>query len=93
VEYAKSFGDVWIGTVENIGAYWLGQKALSAVAPTESADGRTWSWTLPDNFPPGKYLRVRVPGGTLSQDGQALSWNEHGFYEVALDVGTVTLVP
>jgi peptidoglycan/xylan/chitin deacetylase (PgdA/CDA1 family) len=93
VEYAKSFGDVWIGTVENIGAYWLGQKALSSVMPTESAEGRTWTWTLPANFPPGKYLRVNVAGGTLLQDGEALPWNEHGFYELALDVGTVTLVP
>jgi hypothetical protein len=34
-----------------------------------------------------------VDGGTLSQDGVPLPWNEHGFYEVALDVGSATLSP
>lgn len=93
VEYAKSLGDVWIGTMENVGAYWLGQKAFSAATPETASDATTWTWTLPENFPPGKYLRVVVDGGTPMQDGSALPWNEHGFYEVALDTGSLTLSP
>jgi peptidoglycan/xylan/chitin deacetylase (PgdA/CDA1 family) len=93
VAYAKSFGDVWIGTVADVGAYWAGQKAVTSAMAADTADGKTWTWTLPDNFPPGRYLRVLVGGGTLTQDGEALPWNEHGFYEVALDTGSVTLAP
>ena len=46
-----------------------------------------WTWTLPENFPPGKYLRVKVDGGTLTQGAAALPWVTHGYYEVALDAG------
>lgn len=93
VNYAKSFGDVWIDTVLEVGAYWLGQRAFNAAAPT-SSDGRTtWTWTLPANFPPGKFLRVVVDGGTLTQDGARLAWDDHGYYEVSLDRGSLTLSP
>jgi hypothetical protein len=44
-------------------------------------------------LPPGKYLRVKVDGGTLTQAGQTLAWDEHGYYEVALDAGSLTLSP
>jgi peptidoglycan/xylan/chitin deacetylase (PgdA/CDA1 family) len=93
VEYARDLGDVWIGTMENVGAYWLGQKLFDAASPQTSGETQTWSWTLPELFPPGKYLRVVVDGGTLSQDGTTLPWNEHGFYEVALDAGSLSLSP
>lgn len=93
VEHAKQQGDVWIGTVADIGAYWWGQKLLSDATPESSGDEQVWTWTLPDHFPPGRYLRVTVDGGALSQDGQALPWNDHGYYEVALDVGSLTLSP
>jgi hypothetical protein len=36
-------------------------------------------------------VRVRVDGGTLTQRGQRLIWDEHGYYEVALDRGSLTL--
>jgi peptidoglycan/xylan/chitin deacetylase (PgdA/CDA1 family) len=93
VTYAKTLGDVWIDSLVNIGAYWLGQKALSAVTPAVSGGETTWSWTLPAHFPPGKYLRVTVDGGTLEQGGSALPWDPHGYYEVALDAGSLTLSP
>ena len=86
-------GDVWIDSVVNIGAYWRGQKVLSSVTPTTSGSDRTWRWTLPANFPSGKYLRVRVGGGTLTQNGVPLTWDTHGYYEVALDAGSLTLSP
>ncbi|HEX6271678.1 MAG TPA: polysaccharide deacetylase family protein, partial [Polyangiaceae bacterium] len=93
INHAKSFGDVWIDSVVNIGAYWRAQKVLSTVTPTTSGTDRTWTWTLPAHFPPGKYLRVRVDGGTLVQGGTALTWDGHGYYEIALDAGSVTLSP
>lgn len=93
VNYAKSFGDVWIDTVVEVGAYWLAQRLFNGVTPATNGNTTTWSWTLPDHFPPGKFLRVRVNGGTLTQDGAELPWNDRGFYEVALDRGSLTLSP
>lgn len=93
VEYVKGQGDVWIDSVVNVGAYWIAQKLLSSVSPTSSDGGSTWSWQLPANFPPGMCLRVTTGGGTLSQDGQALAWDDHGYYQIALDAGSVTLTP
>jgi peptidoglycan/xylan/chitin deacetylase (PgdA/CDA1 family) len=93
INRTKGFGDVWQDSVVNIGAYWRAQKALSTVTPTTSGMDRTWTWTLPEHFPPGKYLRVRVDGGTLKQGGNALAWDGHGYYEIALDAGSVTLSP
>ena len=93
IEYAKSKPDVWIDTMVNVGAYWIGQKTVTAVQPTTTGTGQTWSWTLPAHFPPGKFLRVRVQGGTLSQKGNTLSWDDHGYYEVALDDGSLAWTP
>jgi peptidoglycan/xylan/chitin deacetylase (PgdA/CDA1 family) len=93
VNHAKSFGDLWLDTVQSVGAYWRGQKLVSSVSPTSSGDAQTWSWTLPANFPPDTCLRVQVEGGTLTQEGQALAWDGHGYYEIALDAGSVTLTP
>ena len=93
IEHAKSAGDIWIDSVVHVGAYWLAQKLLSGAVPTVSGSGKTWSWMLPSHFPPGRFLRVKVDGGTLSQHGMALPWSEHGYYEVALDAGAVTLTP
>jgi hypothetical protein len=93
VEHAKSLGDMWIGTMEDVGAYWLGHKAFLAATSMTSGSDKTWTWTLPSNFPPGKYLRVTVEGGTLQQNGVALSWDPHGYYEIELDAGSVTLGP
>ena len=93
VNYAKAFGDVWIDSVVNIGAYWRAQKLFSTLTPATSGATTTWTWTLPAHFPPGKYLRVKVDGGVLAQGGQTLAWDEHGYYEVALDAGSLTLSP
>ncbi len=92
VVYAKTL-DVWIGTMEQVAAYIQGAQAFNEATSTMDGDSQTWTWTLKDTFPPGHYLRVTVDGGTLSQDGTPLPWNEHGFYEVALDAGNLTLSP
>lgn len=93
IDFAKSYGDIWIDTVVNIGAYWVGQKTLASVTPTQSGGVTTWTWELPPFFPKGKYLRVTVDGGTLKQGEKALQWDPHGYYEVALDEGALTLTP
>ncbi|WP_437291101.1 polysaccharide deacetylase family protein [Sorangium sp. So ce406] len=93
VKHAKDLGDMWLDSVVNIGAYWRGQKAVTSGTSMQSGGETTYSWQLPDHFPPGKYVRVTVTGGTLKQNGVALPWNPHGFYEVALDPESVTLAP
>jgi len=93
VTYAKSFGDIWIDRVVDVASYWRGQAAFSKATQTPSGNGTTFAWALPDHFPPGKFLRVSVDGGTLTQAGTPLAWNDHGYYEVALDEGAVTLSP
>jgi peptidoglycan/xylan/chitin deacetylase (PgdA/CDA1 family) len=93
VEHAKSLGDMWLDTLVKVGAYWLGQKAFSQAMVTTMGSDKTWTWTLPEDFPPGHYLRVKVDGGTLKQDGAALTWDSHGYYEISLDARSVTLSP
>ena len=93
IAHARALGDVWIDTMANVGAYWRGQKVVTAAARTASGSTQTWRWTLPPHFPAGKHLRVTVDGGALSQDGKPLAWNPHGYYEIALDAGSLTLAP
>ena len=93
IDHAKSLSDVWIDSVVNVGAYWVGQKLLATAAPTMSAGSTTWTWTLPAHFPSGKSLRVIVDGGTLTQGADPLAWDDHGYYEISLDKGSLTLAP
>jgi hypothetical protein len=92
VTYAKGKAGLWIDSYMNVGAYWRGQNAFPA-NPTTSGSDQTWTWTKPAHFPPGKCLRVTVTGGTLKQNGAALAWDTHGYYEIHLDAGSVTLSP
>jgi peptidoglycan/xylan/chitin deacetylase (PgdA/CDA1 family) len=93
VAHAQMLGDVWIDTMVNVGAYWRGQKALATATPVTANGAQTWTWTLPANFPPGKFVRVTVDGGTVSQNGTNVPWDSHGYYEIALDAGSLTLSP
>lgn len=86
IAHAKSLSNVWIDTMANVGAYWLAQKLIQGAGPN-------WTWTLPAHFPTGKFLRVTVDGGTLKQGDQTLVWDAHGYYEVALDAGTLSWSP
>jgi Polysaccharide deacetylase len=92
VKYAKT-KDIWIGTMVDVGAYFIGRKLVKASMPQTMGESKVYTWNLPAVFPPGKYVRVTVEGGTLSQDGKTLPWNDHGFYEVALDAGSLTISP
>lgn len=93
VEHTKSLGNMWIDSMVNVGSYWLGQKAVSAATLSTTDGDKTWAWTLPPNFPPGKCLRVTVPGGTVKQAGNVIPWDDHGYYEIFLDAGSLTLSP
>ncbi|MGA9669725.1 MAG: polysaccharide deacetylase family protein [Terracidiphilus sp.] len=93
IDHAKSTGDIWIDSFVNIGAYWAGQKAVTNATITKSGKNTLITWKLPDHFPPGKYVRVTVTGGTLTQSGNVLPWNDAGYYEVALDPGSLTIAP
>jgi hypothetical protein len=86
VNYAKGLGGLWIDSMVNVGAYWIGQKTVAAVTPTTSGTDKVYTWKLPTNFPPNKCLRVTVGGGTLKQNAAALPWNDRGYYEIALAV-------
>jgi peptidoglycan/xylan/chitin deacetylase (PgdA/CDA1 family) len=91
VHHAQSFGDVWIDSMVNVGAYWAGQKALAQAKSTQAGKKTILTWTLPPHFPPGHSVRVTVTGGVLQQDGKTLPWNDAGYYEVALDAGELTI--
>jgi peptidoglycan/xylan/chitin deacetylase (PgdA/CDA1 family) len=91
MSHGKALADVWTGTLVDVAAYWQGQKIVAGAVPAVAGTTTTWSWALPPHFPPGKFVRVRVDGGALSQNGKPLTWSEHGYYEVALDAGSLTL--
>jgi hypothetical protein len=93
MQHGKSLRDVWIDTMLEIGAYWRAQKMFSQLTPITLGRVTIWTWRLPDHFPRGKFLRVRVDGGTLHQLRGPLIWNRHGYYEVSLDAGILILTP
>jgi peptidoglycan/xylan/chitin deacetylase (PgdA/CDA1 family) len=92
IYYARASGDVWIDALYKVAAYWIGQKIVAEAEPEVSGGDYVYNWTLPENFPTGMYLRVTVRG-TISQNGAPLPWDKHGFYEIALDAGSLTLTP
>jgi len=41
---------------------------------------------------PAKYVRsVTTSGGTVTQKGNAVAWDPHGYYQISLDAGEVTV--
>jgi len=95
VDHAKAFGDLWMDTLLNIGAYWRGETTIEAATSSSAKTPQpiTWTWTLPAHFPPGHRLRVTVDGGALSQNGREIAWNGHGYYEIDLDAGSLSWRP
>lgn len=91
INYAKSKRDVWIDSVVNVGAYWIGQQAVCNGKRTVSRDGVVITWTLPNHFPTGKFVRVTTSLRTLKQNGIIVPRSPAGYYELALDPGNVTV--
>lgn len=75
----------WVEGMSNIGAYWQGQKLISAAATTSA------TWTKPARFPANMCLRITTTGGTVTQKGQVIPWDPHGYYQIGLDAGEVTI--
>ena len=83
---SKSVSDgYWTEGMTNVGAYWQGQKLIPATATTSA------TWTLPANFPPNMCVRITTTGGTVTQKGTAIAWDPHGYYQISLDAGEVTV--
>jgi peptidoglycan/xylan/chitin deacetylase (PgdA/CDA1 family) len=78
-------GGSWVETITNVAAYQYGQNAIA------SKSGNSISWTLPAVFPPNMCVRVTTTGGTVTQNGAAVPWNSHGYYEISLDAKSVTV--
>ncbi|MEI9952840.1 MAG: polysaccharide deacetylase family protein [Pseudomonadota bacterium] len=75
----------WVEGMTNIGAYWAGQKLIPATATTSA------TWTLPTNFPPNMCVRITTTGGTVTQKNETIAWDPHGYYQISLDAGEVTI--
>ena len=75
----------WVETMTNVGAYWQGQKLISASATTNA------TWTLPAKFPPNMCVRIVTTGGAVRQKGETIPWDDHGYYQISLDAGEVTV--
>jgi hypothetical protein len=75
----------WVEGMSAVGAYWQGQKLIPASATT------TATWTLPAKFPPNMCLRITTTGGNVTQKGMAIPWDDHGYYQISLDAGEVTV--
>jgi peptidoglycan/xylan/chitin deacetylase (PgdA/CDA1 family) len=93
VQDVSSEPGLWIDTVLEVGAYWIAETLIETAEPTVDGNSSTWTWVLPQYFPSSRVVRVTVDGGTLSQEGRDLEWDSHGYYEVDLDAGELTLKP
>lgn len=85
--------DMWIDTYGNVATYLRGHQGLVSSTPEINAGTQRWEWTVP----PGVTdipLRVIVRGGSLAQNGRAISWNgAEGYYPVDIAAGELTWTP
>jgi len=75
----------WVEGMTNVGAYWQGQKLIPATATT------TATWTVPAKFPANMCVRITTTGGTVTQKGETIPWDPHGYYQISLNAGEVTV--
>jgi hypothetical protein len=75
----------WVETMGNVGLYWQGQKLIPASATTSA------TWTVPTNFPANMCVRITTTGGTVKQKGETIGWDPHGYYQISLNAGEVTI--
>lgn len=91
IKTEKAKKDLWIDTMAAVGAYWRAGLVFAAATSSTSGTDKTWKWTVPTNFPPNSCLRVSTDGGVVKQNGTAIAWDSHGYYEISFNAGQVTL--
>jgi hypothetical protein len=91
VKTEKQKKDLWIDTMQAVGAYWRAGRAFAKATKTTSGGDTSWKWTVGKNMPPNTCLRVKPDGGVVKQNGVAVPWDDHGYYEISFNAGEVTL--
>jgi peptidoglycan-N-acetylglucosamine deacetylase len=85
--------DIWVETFTEVGSYLRAQKAFEKSVVQKSDSGETWSWDMPDHFPPNVTLKVSLSsdlktGGAaveIQQGNQKLLPDAKGFYSINFD--------
>ena len=91
VKTEKQKKDLWIDTMQAVGAYWRAGRAFAKATKTTSGSDTTWKWTVAAHIPPNTCLRVKPDGGVVKQKGAEVPWDDHGYYEISFNAGEVTL--
>jgi hypothetical protein len=91
VKTEKQKKDLWIDTMQAVGAYWRAGRAFAKATKTTSGSDTTWKWTVAKHIPPNTCLRVKPDGGAVKQNGVEVPWDDHGYYEISFNAGEVTL--
>jgi hypothetical protein len=91
VKTEKQKKDLWIDSMQAVGGYWRAAHVFAKATKSSSGSDTTWKWTVPKNSPPNTCLRVKPDGGVVKQNGAAIPWDDHGYYEISFDAGEVTL--
>jgi hypothetical protein len=91
VKTEKQKKDLWIDTMQAVGAYWRAGLVFAKATSSTSGTDKTWKWTVPANIPPNTCLRVKSDGGVVKQKGTTVPWDDHGYYEISFNAGEVTL--
>ncbi len=85
--------DIWVGTFTEVGAYLKAQKAFEKSVIQKNDFGETWTWVIPDHFPPNVTLKVSLStdlkaGGEkveIQQGNQKLLPDDKGLYSINFD--------
>ncbi len=93
LSHAQHGQKTWLDTVEAIGSYWFAARIFREITPVAHNGGLRWEWELPATFNSGHYLRASIAGGKLFQNGEILPQHKAGFYEIALDTGSLEWQP
>ncbi len=91
VKTEKQKKDLWIDTMQAVGAYWRAGMVFAKATASTSGTDKTWKWTVPANIPPNTCLRLKSDGGVVKQKGAVIPWDDHGYYEISFNAGEVTL--
>lgn len=83
--------DLWTAPLTDVAAYWKAQKLLDGRSPEKAEGAWRWTWTLPEGFPPGVVVRVRVAKGACVQKGAPLEPGPDGLLPVRMDAGELLL--